>query len=93
MCDPELVSNARQGPGHMAVHCTTVVARTSSVGDFPGFDQDNTWLYPNALPIALVHKRYHVTYDSALKGDTSFVVYLVKYRTIQFFKSDQGLYY
>ena len=91
MCNPELVSNARQGPGHMAVHCTIGLAQTITVGYFPGFNQDNTWIYPNTLSIALVHKRYRVTYDSALKGATSFVVHLVKDRTIQFVKSGWGI--
>ena len=69
------------------------MAQTSTVGDFPGFEQDNTWLYTKSLSIALVCNRYCVTYDNALKGSPYFVVNLVKDRTMQFVESNQGLYY
>ena len=74
----------------MSVHCITGLDQTSKEKDFPGFDQDYTWLYPNgianALSIVLVRKWYGFTHDSALKGAPSFVVHLVKYRMMRFIK-------
>ena len=81
----------------MTVHCNAGVERTSTVGDFPGSEQDNTWLYPifitNVLLLVLVRKWYCVTYNSALQGDPSFVLRLAKDRTMRFVKSNWGVYY
>ena len=81
----------------MAVHCTLGVAQTSTVGEFPGFEQDDTWLYPsgiaNILSLVLVRKQYHVTYESSLQGTPSFMVHIFNDRKMQFVESYQGLYY
>ena len=81
----------------MAVHCTVGVARTSTVGEFPVFEQDDTWLYPSGisdiLSLVMVRKRYRVTYDIPLQGIPSFMVHLSNDRKMQFFEYDKGLYY
>ena len=81
----------------MALHCTVGVSRTSTVGEFPGFEQDDTWLYPsgiaNILSLVLVRKQYRVTYESFLQGTPSFVVHLSNDRKMKFVESYQGLYY
>ena len=86
MCNPELVSNFQQGPGYIAVHCTTGVARTSTVGNLPSFDRDDTWIFTNGianvLSLALVRNRYLITYNSALQGDPPCIMNLAKDRTV-----------
>ena len=81
----------------MAVHCTLGVAQTSTVGEIPGFEQDDTWLYPsgiaNILSLVLVRKQYCVTYESFLQGTPSFVVHLSNDRKMQLVEYDKGQYY
>ena len=81
----------------MAVHCTVGVARTSTVGEFPGFEHDYNWIYPssisNILSVVLIRNRYRVTYEISLKGTPSIMVHLSNYRKMQFVESYQGLYY
>eukprot|EP00957_Ditylum_brightwellii_P153027 11648703-Ditylum_brightwellii.AAC.1 len=87
-----LLTNIRKAERELKIHSTAGTSQTDDEGDLPGFG--TVWLYKNGianiLSLALVRKRFRVTYDS----DTNeFYVHKPDGGTHIFKQSERGLYY
>eukprot|EP00957_Ditylum_brightwellii_P027054 2045695-Ditylum_brightwellii.AAC.1 len=87
-----LLTNIQKAERELDIHLTASTLQMDDEGDLPGFG--TVWLYENGitniLTLALVRKRFRVTYDS----DTNkFHVYKPDGGIRIFKQSERGLYY
>ena len=91
-CNPHLLTNIRQSPEGMRVHCNAGSRLTNLIGDLPGYG--TVWYDPNAianiLSLRQVRKQYHIAYDST---NRKFVVTKPSGKQFAFLESEGGLHY
>ncbi|GAX11354.1 hypothetical protein FisN_22Lu047 [Fistulifera solaris] len=92
-CNPGLVTNIRKVNRTLRINTNAGVATTNMMADLRGYG--SVWFYrqgiANILSLALVKKKFRVTFDS---GDgNAFILHKEDGETRQFQESDGGLYY
>jgi hypothetical protein len=90
-CNPRLVSNIRRSNKTLVLQTNAGTGTTNLIADIADFGE--TWYDPegmtNVLSLALVEKKYKVTYDS----DLSIFFVHIGGKILPFKKSPEGLYY
>ena len=91
--NPRLLQNIRSNDKTLTIFSTGGKSFTDKIGDLPGFG--TVWFHEkgiaNILSLALVKRKYRVTYDS--QNGNTFDVYINDQDVRKFYESDTGLYY
>jgi hypothetical protein len=94
LCSGDLLTDIRENPEYMKIHCNAGIATTNLIGDLTGYGP--VWYHHNGIANILSlsrvkEHRYHVTYES--NGGNRCIVTKSNGGTFVFEESERGLFY